>query len=125
MEKKIFHKRKGLTKEQRNEVFKKTGGRCHICGVKLTDKWCADHIVPHITGGKNDSDNCLPACWACNRLRWFFYKPEAIQKIMRLGTYANTEINSGSQLGLAIDRLYKKQLEKNERRRNMQKGSGE
>ena len=106
MEKKIFHKRQGLTKEQRNIVFQKTGGRCHICGIQLTDNWCADHILAHIKGGKHDSENYLPAYWACNRLRWF-YEPEEIQKIMRLGTYANTEIIKGSQLGMALDRLYK------------------
>ncbi len=124
MEKKKSHKRKGLTKEQRSEVFQKTGGRCHICGIRLTDKWCADHVLPHISGGAHDSENYLPACWSCNRLRWF-YEPEEIQKIMRLGIYANTEIIKGTQLGNALDHLYNKHLESNERRRRAQKESRE
>ena len=120
MDYKIRHNRQRLTKEQREEVFQKTGGHCHICGVELTtDKWPADHIVAHIKGGKHDLTNYLPACWTCNRLRWFFHKPEDIQEILRLGRYARSEIREGSSLGKSLDQLYKKILHKNNQKKTL------
>ena len=66
-----------MTKQQRQEVFEKTGGRCAYCGVKLPAKgWHLDHIKPVYRGhdhinpafrGLDTVENAFPACPRCNR----------------------------------------------------------
>ncbi|MFW5700411.1 MAG: HNH endonuclease [Cyclobacteriaceae bacterium] len=86
-----------LKKKERDVIFKKTEGHCHVCGCVIDGKWAADHVVPHAVGGKCNVDNFLPCCNECNRFRWF-YKPEELKKILRLGVYCNKEIKKGTTL---------------------------
>jgi hypothetical protein len=40
-------KRIALSKEQRQRIFDKTDGLCHVCGIKLEiDSFQADHVKP-------------------------------------------------------------------------------
>lgn len=65
-----------LTKEQRNTLKQKYGGRCAYCGCNLPNRWAVDHILPIMRGcGRNNSnkyperdvvDNLHPACMSCN-----------------------------------------------------------
>src|SRR5262245_57718438 len=57
------------TKMERAEVLRKTGGRCHVCGSRLTKKWRVDHVIPHYLGGAATLENRLPICRVCNGLR--------------------------------------------------------
>lgn len=77
----------------RDAILQKTDAHCHICGGDLSrDKtWAADHVVPHILNGSDLVKNYLPACRACNGLRWF-YSPEEIQWILKLGVWFRTRI---------------------------------
>jgi 5-methylcytosine-specific restriction endonuclease McrA len=60
-------KRKRLTKRQRHEIYKKTGGRCAYCGLPLRiNEMCVDHIKPLCQGGADSPENMLPACRSCN-----------------------------------------------------------
>ena len=72
-----------FSEQQLQAIFKKTNGHCHFCGDNVTfDKygiksiedadgvWEVDHIHQKGKGGNKSIENCLPACYKCNRLRW-------------------------------------------------------
>ena len=60
----------GVSKKQREQVYKKYNERCAYCGQKIEYKnMQVDHIKPKYLGGKNETENYLPTCRACN-----FYK---------------------------------------------------
>lgn len=109
-------KRIPLIKKQRELIFKKTEGCCHVCGCKIIGKWAADHVVPYAIGGKCNTDNFLPCCYECNRLRWF-YEPETLKRILRLGVYCNKEIKKGTELGKRINELFVSRVKQNNKRR--------
>ena len=61
---------KYCTKEQEEEVFEKTKGRCGYCGIWLNPKskigYTVDHIIPQKLGGLHDIENLILACKPCN-----------------------------------------------------------
>jgi len=70
-----------LTKKQRIEVWKKSGGKCWYCGCELPERgWHADHFLPIIresTGkclrGYHDAaENMVPSCASCNLFKATF-----------------------------------------------------
>jgi hypothetical protein len=87
-----------LTESQLQQIYDKTGGRCHFCGDRITFKnrgwkrsprghWEVDHIRQRHKGGLKGIGNCLPACTRCNRLRWARKGPE-LQDLLVLGIVA-------------------------------------
>ena len=64
-------KRKRPTQDEREQVFKKFGGRCAYCGQRISlEDMQVDHIVSHKNHGGQDSiDNYYPACQVCNRVK--------------------------------------------------------
>jgi 5-methylcytosine-specific restriction endonuclease McrA len=91
--------RTSLTPAERLRVLAKTSGRCHICGGKIAhEKWQADHVIAHSSGGTHDVDNYLPAHASCNNYRWD-YLPEEFQYIFKLGVWARTQIERGTTVG--------------------------
>ena len=96
-------RRQALTKEQRNLILSKTGGRCHICGGKIKngEKWQADHVLAHAHGGEHSIDNYLAAHSICNHCRWH-YGSEEFQWIMKLGVWIRTLIESGDNLAMTL-----------------------
>ncbi len=42
--------RKPLARSEREQIFQKTGGRCHICGGVIEGAWEADHVFSHSLG---------------------------------------------------------------------------
>ena len=60
----------GVSKKQREQVYKKYNGRCAYCGQKIEYKEMQiDHIKAKYIGGKDEKTNYMPSCRACN-----FYK---------------------------------------------------
>ncbi len=60
-------KRKGLSKKDRFEVFKRDGFTCQYCGREAPDIVLnVDHIKPVKSGGSNDMLNLITSCWDCN-----------------------------------------------------------
>lgn len=68
-----------LSTRLRRAIFKRDGGRCGYCGVRVSlfrppfsftsdDVRHAhiDHIFPRSRGGQNDPDNLRLACVSCN-----------------------------------------------------------
>ena len=96
-----------LTAKEREQIFRKTGGRCHICGGNIHNKWNADHILPHSAGGKHSLENYLPAHGTCNNYRWH-YLPEEFELILKLGVWARTQIEKGTQIGQEIETKFSK-----------------
>jgi len=90
--------RASLSKSSKDEVFRKTRGRCHVCGGRITGKWHADHVFAHALGGGHDPDNFLPAHAACNKYRWF-YGAEEFQWILKLGVWLRTQIEKDTPFG--------------------------
>lgn len=60
-----------MTKARRAACFLAAGGICHLCGEKIidTEKWEAEHIVPHALGGSDDFPNLQPAHVACHAVK--------------------------------------------------------
>jgi 5-methylcytosine-specific restriction endonuclease McrA len=109
-------------------IFGKTDGHCHFCGdaIKFEKRgwharpdghWEVDHVIQKHKGGAKSSDNCLPACMRCNRLRWH-RTGKSMRDILLLGIIARKEIKNDSRLGRELKILRKKRLAENKARRN-------
>lgn len=60
--------RTAISKKTRFEVFKRDGFECQYCGAHPPSVILhVDHIHPVAKGGKNDMDNLITACEACNQ----------------------------------------------------------
>ncbi|HBA36366.1 TPA: hypothetical protein DCZ15_00665 [Candidatus Falkowbacteria bacterium] len=81
-----------LSREERRVILNKTARRCHICGGKIEgNKFDADHVMAHSSGGKHNIDNYLPAHSLCNNYRWD-YLAEEFQLILKIGVWCRTLI---------------------------------
>lgn len=117
-------RRKTITVSIKQEVWRKTEGRCHICGRVLVfdagrgkkGGWHVDHIVPMARGGKDGRKNFLPICRICNRLKWHF-KGRKIRKLFQFGIIAWRESECRTHLGGEIKKLYQQRLKQNKTRR--------
>ena len=107
---------RGPGEAARREILEKTGGRCHICGGEISDKWQADHVRPHSAGGTHSVDNYLPAHKTCNNYRWD-YLPEEFQLILKLGVWARTQIEKDSPAGRNICEKFAQYEKRREARR--------
>jgi 5-methylcytosine-specific restriction endonuclease McrA len=109
--------RQPLSPAERKAVFRKTAGRCHICGGAIDGKWHADHVFSHSAGGAHAADNYLPTHALCNNYRWD-YSADEFQTILKLGVWVRTEIEHKSTLGLKVaDRYLAHERSRNGRRR--------
>jgi len=98
--------RQSLSSADREEVLRKTAGRCHICGGAIDGKkWHADHVFSHSAGGAHAADNYLPAHSLCNNYRWD-YSADEFQAILKLGVWMRNEIEHKSTLGLKVADRY-------------------
>jgi 5-methylcytosine-specific restriction endonuclease McrA len=95
-----------LSAAERQSILSKTLGRCHICGGNIEgSSWQADHVMAHSAGGQHEIDNYLPAHSVCNNYRWD-YLPEEFQYILKLGVWARTQIERGSNIGGKIASVF-------------------
>lgn len=63
----------------RNRIYDRTAGRCHICGKHLARKnygkqgsrgsWEVEHSIARARGGSDHGNNLYPACITCNRAK--------------------------------------------------------
>ena len=110
-------RRHAPSSRSRAMIFEKTAGHCHVCGTNLkNEKWQADHVVLHNLGGSSNSDNYLPICRICNRLRWS-YSPEMISCIFRVGIFAKQEIRHRTNLGIQIIEIVWKHMKSVKKRK--------
>ncbi len=123
---KKLRRRQTLRSTAREQVFKKTGRRCHICGGLLPGNWQADHILAYSKDGPHDPENFLPAHRLCNNYRWD-YLSEEFQWILKMGVWARTLIKDsppeGSEsLGRRMAEGFWKYDERREKRRKKSGG---
>lgn len=60
--------RRLFTYPERKATLMRSKGRCACCGKKLTTKTMTmDHIIPLLRGGKNEPENLVALCEACNK----------------------------------------------------------
>jgi hypothetical protein len=91
--------RSSLSAANRTKVWKKTAGRCHICGGSLDgDKWHADHVLAYASGGAQSLDNYLPTHSTCNSYRRCFSDIE-FQWVLKLGVWLRGEIARETMIG--------------------------
>jgi len=113
------------------ELFDRTSGCCHFCGDSViferyglknindsTGVWEADHVAQKAKGGSKNYENCLPACWKCNRLRWH-RKGNDIRDLLVLGLIAKDEIKKKTELGKKLINLKKIREGNNQKRRRI------
>lgn len=63
-------KRKKLSKTERIEIHKKTGGHCAYCGIEIdVADMQVDHLVPIRKGGEDMLYNMYPSCRSCNQAK--------------------------------------------------------
>lgn len=64
-----MHKRVGISKKIRFEVFKRDLFKCGYCGCEVGPGVVleVDHIIPVVEGGDNSMPNLTTACFDCNR----------------------------------------------------------
>ena len=112
---------------ERKIIFDKTQGVCHFCGDPIVfekydlrreefGSWNIDHINQRDKGGAESIENCLPACVACNALRWNRAGAN-LREALFLGIIAIKEMKRGSDVGKRIVELKEKRLAENRRRR--------
>lgn len=58
-----------FTKKTKAEAFKRCGGRCEACGLKILGTPEYDHHVPDGLGGDNTLKNCLCLCSKCHDIK--------------------------------------------------------
>ena len=63
--------RRPLSTKARVELFRVTGGICHICAGKIQvgQAWEVEHVIPLAQGGEDGGDNLRPAHVACHRVK--------------------------------------------------------
>lgn len=59
---------KGMSKNKKSAVYRKTNGHCAYCGEWLDpfSPWTVDHVLTRIRGGTNNLDNLVLSCKRCN-----------------------------------------------------------
>ncbi len=114
-------KRRSPSRMQRQKIWQKTGGSCHICGGPLPNRWVADHVKPVAEGGDSNIANFLPACPDCNRLKWH-RTPDDIRYVLKLGIYCSQEVFRNSALGREIKQMFDKKSANARKRRKDSEG---
>lgn len=57
-----------FTSHQRDKLFLRAGGKCQLCGDRVSSKhFEADHIIPYSKGGPTTFENGQCLCRTCNR----------------------------------------------------------
>jgi 5-methylcytosine-specific restriction endonuclease McrA len=74
--------------KRRRDIFDKSEGKCHYCGVALTldGKWHIEHMQPRALLGSNDRANLVASCVSCNHKKRDLTAEEFIAKQRRTAT---------------------------------------
>ena len=53
---------------QKRDIFAKARGHCDLCGVRITGRWIAGHVIPHAIGGRTEVSNGRCECLSCGEI---------------------------------------------------------
>lgn len=85
--------RRAFPKDVRLDAYRKTHGRCAICGEPIEyATFTIDHIIPLSKGGTNYFENLQPTCRVCNQIKQDMLLDELMGKLMKILIY-NTKSN--------------------------------
>jgi hypothetical protein len=110
-------KSKTLKKSEKEEVFKKTKGLCHICGIDLQEE---KFSITNSFGKETSFETSLPACQSCKRI-YDNYLPSEIKWILKIGLWAKTQIEYETEIGKDIAIEIVEQEKDREKRRKRQR----
>ena len=81
-------RRKHYSPEVRKMIYDKSGGRCALCGRKITlSEMTIDHIVPLDRNGENGTNNLQCACYACNQFKANILPEDFMERITAIFLY--------------------------------------
>ena len=63
----MSRKRHSWSRREREEIYRKTNGRCAYCGRKISfEEMSCDHMVSLHNHGEDSIENMAPSCRDCN-----------------------------------------------------------
>lgn len=79
-------KRRRLSSKQREELFHRLDGQCHICmqTIQRNERWEVSHPIPLELGGGDDDSNRAPAHYGCHKWQTSMVDIPAIAKAKRI-----------------------------------------
>lgn len=95
-------KRKNYSDEERKIIYNKSGGRCELCGMRLSFMdMTLDHIIPLSMGGEDSMENLQTACYACNQFKSNILPDDFMDRIIKIFLY-QTEKKCSKDMKLRI-----------------------
>ena len=95
-------KRKNYSDEERKIIYNKSGGRCELCGMRLSfDDMTLDHIIPLSLGGEDSMENLETACYGCNQFKSNILPEDFMDRIIKIFLY-QTEKKCSEDMKLKI-----------------------
>ena len=91
-------KRKSFSAKERLIIYRKTKGRCYLCGDFVDfNSFEVEHEVPLSKGGTNDLSNLFCSCHYCNTIKHDIYPQDFMKKIFQILMY-QMQIQNGDSL---------------------------
>ena len=88
IKKQKIEQRKIFSKEERQQIYRKTKGHCYICGEFVDyDIYEIEHKIPLSKGGTNNLSNLFCSCHSCNVMKQNLYIKDFTQNISRIISY--------------------------------------
>jgi 5-methylcytosine-specific restriction endonuclease McrA len=72
---------KKIVKFSRKAIYTRDGGKCLYCGIKVSQEWTLDHILPKSRGGATTWENICLCCLKCNMKKGSKTAQEANMKL--------------------------------------------
>ncbi len=90
-------KRKNFSAKHRKIIYRKTKGRCYLCGEFVDfDSFEIEHNIPLAKGGTNDLSNLFPSCHCCNTMKNSIYPRDFLEKVKQIYLYQTEKRLGGS-----------------------------
>lgn len=91
-----------------------------VCAALMSERWQADHVLSHNSGGPHAVENYLAAHKLCNGYRWD-YSPEEFQWILKIGVWARNRMRKRhSRLDKALlAHFFDYEVRRQERRKHL------
>lgn len=100
------YRQKRYSQEVRKMIYDKAGGRCALCGRKITlSEMTLDHIVPLDRGGEDSVRNLQSTCRVCNHFKANIRPEDFMERITAIFLYQMEKKYSGKIRWKILHRL--------------------